>query len=563
MKFTVGKKLWTGFLAVLLLLIVVGISGFWSLSKMNDEYRFLIDDRIQKVIVLEELSSTQYQIVSNVRGFLLFKKISYLKNRGELSDTFEEQWSTLDKIVKSKNARELLNEVKDARKSYSETIDMAVEEFNSANDEKALNLASDAAIYQSTIEESVAKLIQHQEEEMKKTEKDLVDLLANTRMFISVLTGIAIILSIIIARIISRSIARPVGKLTSALSEIAEGNFAIEPVRIRNKDEIGDMASAFNGMTADLRGIIKRANESAVQLAVQAEELSASSEESLAASEMVAEITEQNLAGSESQVTIVGETASAIEEMVTGIDQVTEGNRAMLHSSEEVNRLVEEGASLMGNVTTQMKIINSTIGQSAGIMGKMADHSGEIRNVTKLITAIAEQTNLLALNAAIEAARAGEHGKGFAVVADEVRNLAEQSKHSAIEIGQMIDEMTENVELAVSSTKEGNQRVEEGLSITTQTSDVFDRIEYAATDVGNKIGTVSAAIEQIRLMTESVATGALNVQELAQQSSEQAQSTSAATEEQLAANEEISASSLVLAELAEKLQTDMGQFKIE
>ena len=121
-----------------------------------------------------------------------------------------------------------------------------------------------------------------------------------------------------------------------------------------------------------------------LQLAVQAEELSASSEESLAASEMVAEITEKNLFGSESQVAIVNETVLAIGEVVTGINRITEDNEAMLLSSEDVARLVEEGASLMEDVNGQMTVISSAIGQSAEIMSGMANYSEEIRKVTSL-----------------------------------------------------------------------------------------------------------------------------------------------------------------------------------
>jgi methyl-accepting chemotaxis protein len=562
MKFTVGKKLWSGFLSVLLLMVIVGAAGFWSLTKMNDEYRFLIDDRMKKIIVLEELSSIQNEISNDFRGFLLFKQDSYLKNREQLSKSFDEKWDMLDGITRTDDARLLLEEIKEEYVSYSEITDLAITEFNNANDEVALNIASDAAIYHSGIADKIYKLVKHQNEQMGVSENNLQNLMKWTRMFTLGLIGIAIVLSIAIAQVISRGIARPVGKMTVALSEIAGGNLAVEPVIIRNKDEIGEMATAFNEMAEDLRGIIASARESASELAVHAEELSASSEESLAASEMVAEISERNLLGSETQVAIVNESVTAMKEMATGIDRITEDNEAMLLSSEDVARLVEEGASLMEDVTGQMTIINTTIGQSAEIMGGMANYSEEIRKVTSLITSIAEQTNLLALNAAIEAARAGEHGKGFAVVAEEVKNLAEQSKESAKDIGQMIDTMIENVGQAVSSTEVGNRRVEEGLVVTERTREVFSRIERAAGDVGEKVATVSAAIEQIRTMSDEVTIGSSKVQELAMQSSEEAQSTSAATEQQLAANEEISSSAQVLAELSEKLQNDMGRFKV-
>ncbi len=562
MKLTVGRKLWTGFLVVLLLVIFVGLAGFWSLTKMNDEYKFLINDRLEKIRLLEELSSTQYRIASDVRGYLLFNQVSNLANREENKEKLATTMSSLDKLLKTGENREMFEELKSASLSYEESYDQAVEEFTNANDEQALNMAADATVFQKTIEKNSKRIIKNQEEQKAKSEKELENLIVATRTLIASSIGAAILLSILIAYFISKSMSLPVRRMTEALSEIADGNFEIEPVRIRNRDEIGLMATAFNSMTTDLKNVISDTRQAAVQLAEQAEELSASSEESLSASEMVAAVSEKNLLDSDEQIILVNESSTAIVEMSSSIDRITNDNQVMLNSSVEVAKLVDVGSGLMEDVTEQMTIISTSIGQSATIMNEMANHSEEIRHVTRLITNIAEQTNLLALNAAIEAARAGEQGKGFAVVADEVRNLAEQSKQSAGEIGQMIDVMISNVARAVSSTDESTQRINEGLVITENTSDVFEKIEHASTDVGEKVQTVTYSIEQIRAMTEKVSTSTSKVQLLAQQSAEQAQSTSAATEEQLAATEEITANALSLAQLAEHLQNGMARFKL-
>lgn len=562
MKFSVGKKLWSGFLSVLVFMIIVGAMGFWSLTKVNSEYRSILDEQVTKVVLFEKLLSAQYATSTDFRGYLLFGNELFLKNKEKSIETFDLYWGILDKLPQTDAERVLFNELKDSRVNYVETLESAISELNNSSEEKALSIASDASVFEDIIVTEINDQINDQNAKTDEINLEIEKLIKQTRILTVGLIALAILLSIAIAVVISRSIARPVGKMTAALTEIADGNLAIEPVIIRNKDEIGEMATAFNSMSKDLRAIITNANESAVQLAVQAEELSASSEESLAASEMVAEISEKNLFGSESQVAIVNETVLAMGEVVTSINRITEDNEAMLLSSEDVAQLVEEGASLMEDVNGQMTVISSAIGQSAEIMNGMANYSEEIRRVTSLITDIAEQTNLLALNAAIEAARAGEHGKGFAVVAEEVRKLAEQSKRSAGEIGNMIDRMIGNVAQAVSSTKDGSRRVEEGLVVTERTRSVFNRIEQAASDVGEKVTAVSAAIEQIRTMTDEVSSGSSKVQELAMESSAAAQSTSAATEQQLAANEEISSSAQVLAELSEKLQNDMGQFKV-
>lgn len=536
--------------------------GFGSIAKVNSEYRSILDEQVTKVVLFEKLLSAQYSTSTDFRGYLLFENDSFLNNKEKSNEKFDLYWGVLDKMPQTDAERMLFNELKESRVNYVETLDLAISEFENGNEEKALSIGSDATVFQEIIVTEINDQINNQNALTDEVNLEIAKIIKQTRILIAGLIALATLLSIAIAVVISRSIARPVGKMTAALTEIADGNLAIEPVMINNKDEIGEMATAFNSMTKDLRAIITNVNESAVQLAVQAEELSASSEESLAASEMVAEITEKNLFGSESQVAIVNETVLAIGEVVTGINRITADNDAMLLSSEDVAQLVEEGASLMVEVNGQMTVISTAIGQSAEIMNGMANYSEEIRRVTSLITDIAEQTNLLALNAAIEAARAGEHGKGFAVVAEEVRKLAEQSKRSSGEIGTMIDRMIGNVAQAVSSTEDGSRRVEEGLVVTERTRNVFSRIEQAASDVSKKVTAVSTAIEQIRAMTDEVSSGSSKVQELAVESSAAAQSTSAATEQQLAANEEISSSAQLLAELSEKLQQDMGQFKV-
>lgn len=562
MKFTVGKKLWIGFLSVLLLLVGLGIFAIISINKIDREYRSILDVEVTKMVLLEKLSARQALITNDVETYSSRRFESSLDNREKNNGIFDHQFDILESMAGKSEEQELVNELKEARQKYTELVDAGLAELRNKNEKEGLDVLASSGALLNELEAKIEVLVDYQTTETdlisKNIEKSLKETLIWTYGFI---LG-AILLSVVVAILISRSIARPVGKMTDALTEIAVGNFVIEPVVIRNQDEIGEMATAFNGMVTDLRGIIGNAHGSAVELAAQAEELSASSEESLAASEMVAETTESQLVGSEAQAAIVNETMVAMGEVVTGIGQITTDNEAMLHSTGDVTNLVEEGASLMEDVNSQMTVISSAIGQSAEIMNGMANYSEEIRKVTSLITDIAEQTNLLALNAAIEAARAGEHGAGFAVVAEEVRNLAEQSKQSAGEIGNMIDTMIDSVAKAVSSTEDGTRRVDEGLVVTERTRNVFHLIENAAGDVGEKVSTVSISIDQISKMLDEVSNGSERIQELALESSVSAQTTSAATEEQLAANEEISSSAQLLAELSEKLQSDMGRFKV-
>ena len=562
MKLTVGKKLWIGFSLILVILLMVGASGLWASTKLNTEYRHLIDENMQNVLLLEQLLGYQNENAKNVHGFIIYNEESYVTNHDAVLTSFKKTLNELTKRVHTDDEHDMLKAVKEASISYQDISDIVIRDVQDGSLESAAKIAAEGEIYEEAINANIRKLIEHQENEQAQTENGLQQVLTGIQSVIAALIIIAVLITIIIATAISRSIVRPVRTMTTALQQLASGNFTLEHVRIRSKDELGAMANAFNAMLGDLRGMVTNARHTATHLAVQAEELAASSQESLAASETVAAITERNLTASEHQTDSVKESTASIHEMSNGITQMTQDNEALLRSSEEVAQLVHDGATLMQYSTKQMQTINSSIGQSSDTIRHMAAQSEQIRKVTSLITAIAEQTNLLALNAAIEAARAGEHGKGFAVVAEEVRHLAEQSKQSAGEIGRMINVMMQNVDKAVSSIEEGSLQVDEGLVVTEKTSAIFNQIESSTEDMHAKLATVSAAIEHIQTITGKVLSESNVIEELAIQSSAEAQSASAATEEQLATTEEISASAQTLAELAETLQNDMARFTV-
>lgn len=562
MNRSIGRKLWQGFLAIIIITLIVGGTGFYALTTLHKEYRYLIDDRLKNVILIEQLASLQNQNSNAIRGFLLYKSEIYRHTLETTQEKFDTVFQELDAIGNEDDAKEYLETIRSSKLVYDGYTESIIEKTRENENNEALRQANFAAQYHSTMENQFSALIELQEKERQNVEEQLVSLLKNVQILIISCVVIAFIIGIIVARRITRSIAMPVQKVTAAIEQLAAGNLAVDNITIKNKDEIGVMAQAFNNMKEDLRSIIGNTRDSSMQVAVHAEQLSASSEQSLAASEMVAETAERNLLASDSQLSIVTESVDAMNQMVNSIDSITQNNSEMLNASDDVTMLVQNGTKMMHEFVEQMNSIRTTFEQSVHTIQEMANHSEEIRQVTALITSIAEQTNLLALNAAIEAARAGEHGKGFAVVASEVRSLAEQSKHSAEEIGQMIDAMIEQVTGAVKSTEDGNRKVADGVVITEKTNFVFQQIETSTTTMKQTIDLVASAIQQLRTDTMVVTSGAEQVQELANQTSAEAQSTSAATEEQLAANQEISASSQTLAELAEKLQQDVARFTI-
>ena len=194
----------------------------------------------------------------------------------------------------------------------------------------------------------------------------------------------------------------------------------------------------------------------------------------------------------------------SMDELRTSINQISGDNSQMLHATNDVKLLIDQGATSIENVVNQMETIHETFTETTHMMRTMEQHSNSIQNITGLITDIADQTNLLALNAAIEAARAGEHGKGFAVVAEEVRKLAEQSKNSATEIGNMVQQIQQTSSNATKTIVEGGSKVNEGMEKTSESLHVFQNIETGIGEVVFRVESVSAAVEEIQAMTGSV-----------------------------------------------------------
>lgn len=562
MKWSIGKKMWMGFSSILIIMIIMVFLALSSMSDSSDKYKFLLDDRVVKLNLLKEIEISQKDMTQNSQEYLLFTTDVSKKAIKEKLQITENLAKELRGKLFSQETLELMNNFDKKLASFA-TINQEIILAKEKNDTMGISkLSSEAKSISNEELEILGEIERFLNDDIVQTRKEINSYAKAVTIFFIGTTLFAILLGIVLAYFINRSISRPVKRVTAGLSEIANGNLLVEQIIIKNKDEVGEMATAFNRMSNDLREIVASVRDSSMQLASNAEELSASSEESLASSQMVAKSAEEQMVTSEQQVRHMDSSVQALTELTQGVGQISISNEEMLNAADDVHKLVEKGSGVVLEVATQMNTIHKTFVDTTIIMNNMAKHSDEIQSITSLITDISEQTNLLALNAAIEAARAGEYGKGFAVVAEEVRKLAEQSKNSATEIASMIQVIQSSSSDAVKAITEGEVIVDKGLSKTNESMDVFKEIETAVGEVGIKVESVSAAIEQIQAMAESVSEGSLEVQRLAAIAADGANDTSAATEEQLAANEEITTNAQSLADLAEILQNNVSHFKI-
>ena len=343
-----------------------------------------------------------------------------------------------------------------------------------------------------------------------KAARDRVDSTMTQRTYMLIGLGIALVVIVsLLGTFISRSVSRGIAGILTMIDEVSANNLAVSDLEITSQDELGKAGTALNTMKNNLRSIIQSIAGTAEHVASASEELSSSA--SLQAQ------------GAETQTNQTIQVSTAMQEMTSTVSQVSDNSTKAAEASHQAAETAKRGGSIVEDALDKMRTISESVSSTAKKMEELGKSSDQIGRIAGVIDDIADQTNLLALNAAIEAARAGEQGRGFAVVADEVRKLAERTTTATKEIAQMIKTIQTETKSAVLAMKGGTQQVEDGVKATAQAGDALKEIIHMSEQVGEMITQIATAATQQSSASEEVNTNMDQIAKLVKESADGSQ----------------------------------------
>ena len=339
--------------------------------------------------------------------------------------------------------------------------------------------------------------------------EDALDNLRNAidtaRLVLGLVIVGAVLFAIVLSTLIARNIVKPIKSTVNMLKDMAEGEGDLTSrLEIKSKDEIGEMAGWFNLFVEKLQYVVTQVKTNANNLADAVDSVNIAIKESDKAIEEISDKTSQMSDGFQNNASAVEETTASIEEMASSSTVMAEDSDTAFNEGSKIKDYIGAGDRSVSEVVAANSRVKESTEKLSNTILKLKASSEQVNEIISIITAITEQTNLLALNAAIEAARAGEHGRGFAVVADEVRKLAEQSNNSASKISDLICDIQKGTEEANEAVVKEQKLVDMAVEKTAETDKQFKNIKESVEQIIIKIGDMASASKQQSMIADEM-----------------------------------------------------------
>lgn len=534
----IRTKLLTCFGIIALLAALIGATGYINIRNIDANDLKMYEQMTVPISQMGGVSTAFQRARVNLAQIILSKNTQQIQEHkdqiNQLSTEISDLVEDFKKTVSSEEEQKLLQDFMTARQNFIPIINGIVELSKSGKEGEAgalyINQAVTAAkAEQAAIDDLIAYKIQHAKETSSRNQLDG----HRAAIIMAVLTSIGIVLAISLGIFIAAIICKPLQEAVRMAEAIAENDLTLS-MHVTSRDEVGLMALALNRMRENLHAVLDRMAGTTEVVSSAAMQLSATSE--------------QMATGTEEVAAQAGTVAVASEEMSATSQDIAKNCHMSAENANQVAETTRQGFAVVQKTVEGIRYRGEITRQNARTVSSLGERSDQIGAIVSTIEDIADQTNLLALNAAIEAARAGEQGRGFAVVADEVRALAERTTKATKEIGEMIRSIQSETRTAIDSMEEEVRGTEQGATEAAQLETSLQGILDQVNAVTMQISQIATAAEQQTSTTSEITNNIQQITDVVQDTARGAQETSGASHQ--------------LARSAEELKEIVNHFKL-
>ncbi|WP_226675167.1 methyl-accepting chemotaxis protein [Rossellomorea aquimaris] len=563
---TIRGKVVLSFGLLTIVLLILSATSYFNMMKLEKEIDTLITYDMKVDTKLKDLSKVLNDIEIGEQGFVITGATGFLAPYQNGQREVEGHIEDLNKLLKDDpDQLDKMGKIQAQYGFWMQFVDRVIETRKDDGLEKAAKLVETGVgkKYLDGIRSYVDMIVVDQEKDLNDRIDSLNQQVYMSKIVTIGLAAFAVLLAVFFGIILSHTIKTNTKKISTSILEIANaGGDLTKRIKVKSKDELAGLASDTNQLIGGIAILVKQVSEMAENVSASSQELLASAEETSRTITSIAETSSEIAAGSE-------QTTHRMSSSLEKMNSLEEAARFLFNQAELVREtardmrvVAEKGGKTVQASSSKMMRIEETMSNTSETVEALGQRSSQITTIIGTITDIAEQTNLLALNAAIEAARAGEHGRGFAVVADEVRKLAEQSRQAAKGVTEIVHSIQEEVNIIIKQNSDGVKEVIAGVEITNETNASLEDILSQTTKTTVVVDEMVDHIQETLSLSQEVATSFAHVNEIAESTASNTETTAAASEEGSAAMEQVTASASELSQQAEKLKELISSFKI-
>jgi methyl-accepting chemotaxis protein len=536
----IGTRLAISFgLALFTAAAIVGI-GLVFFNKTDKQFDRMIRVNITKIhhsnAIRAAFSDITYLIGRMVTSEDMAEKEEVKRKIADIRASYKQSVEELEKLEINEEGKKLITGLKEVVAKGKEVNNSVIELAMAGKTVEAARRYQDATMAVNGYIEAATKITQYNERRIQ-FRRDEANRDSRTTRTVFYGLGIFILLvGSVMSWAITRSIALPLTQSAAHIDLMAKGDFS-RPVSaglLRRKDELGALSRSMDTLNSTLGAILKEVMSSATSVASASAQLNASAE--------------KLAQGATEQVDRAAQVATGSTEMNTASLDIAQNFTGVATSAQDAVRVAGEGREIVDQAIREVNLIAETVETAAELVRELGDQSAKIGDIVTVITDIADQTNLLALNAAIEAARAGEHGRGFAVVADEVKKLAERTSRSTTEISRMITAIRRGVESTIDAMKDAKKLVVTGVDYSVQTRTALEGIIAGIDVLNNGVGQIATATEEMSATTNEITCGINQISDV--------------TRESFASFREVAEAATTLSSLAHQLEKNVQRFTV-